>query len=315
VLFLLGDRQQALTFLQRVVSLFPEYSLAQNNLGVLLNSLGENDKALTAFKKALDAEPDNPATLYNMAGALSLSGDLTAAAEYYRKSLDLDPGNGCARHMLAASLNDITAKAPKDYVVDTFDRYSGHFDQQLVEKLCYDVPAVLAEAVRETIGSGPFANGIDLGCGTGLSGLAFRKMTQLLTGVDLSSGMLERAKEKQVYDALHQADVVSFLEQDDGIYDLFVATDVFIYIGDLLPVFQAVQKRAGKEACLAFSIETSDTGREYSLRESGRYAQSVDYVRRLAGQCCFREVHCAPCNIRKEQGRWISGHIFILRAA
>jgi predicted TPR repeat methyltransferase len=158
-----------------------------------------------------------------------------------------------------------------------------------------------------------YQHGLDLGCGTGLSGLAFRALAARLTGVDLSAKMLEKARSKNVYDTLRQDDIVAFLKGTEDTFDLFIATDVFIYLGDLVPVFTGVRERAAKPAYLAFSIERADEGRDYELRTTGRYAQSVGYIRRLAAELGFMVVTNEERNIRREQGQWIEGNIFILK--
>ena len=44
-----------------------------------------------------------------------------------------------------------------------------------------------------------------------------------------------------------------FLEQSEDTYDLAVAADVFVYIGDLAPVFEALDKRLAPGAYFVFS--------------------------------------------------------------
>lgn len=307
-----GDRQAALEHLQQAVAQAPEYAMAQNNLGVLLSSLGEFEKAISCFQKALEMEATDCATLYNLAGSLSITGKTKEAEECYQKILAIEPDNDPARHMLAALTGKTSSKAPTAYVVDTFDRYAGHFDNQLTENLQYNVPTLLREAVIETLGKGPFTHCLDLGCGTGLSGLAFRDLATKLSGVDLSPGMLARAREKAIYDKLYQDDVVGFLDTTKESYDLFIATDVFIYIGDVAPTFETVRKCAADTSYLAFSVETTKKESDYVLRPSGRYAQSDAYIARLADQYSYDILESRQCNIRKEQGEWIDGRIFIL---
>lgn len=313
-----GDRPGALDYLNRAVALAPDYAMAHNNLGVLLNSLGRLEEAIACFRKALAHDEQNCDILYNLAGALSLVGGNDEARTCYEKLLDIEPRHAAARHMLAALSGMATAKAPAAYVVDTFDRYAGHFDNQLTEQLGYRVPELLGRAVAQTMGDAPFRHCLDLGCGTGLSGLAFKDLAVQMSGVDLSPRMLAQARAKAIYDTLHQEDVVTFLERGESTFDLFVATDVFIYIGDLRPLFAALRGRAAAKACFAFSIETIDEDREgaadHLLRSSGRYAHSVAYVERLAEQGGFGVVDRKPCTIRKEQGSWLTGHLFVLRA-
>lgn len=312
-----GDRLDALDYLNRAVALAPDYSMAHNNRGVLLNSLGRIEEAIACFRKALVGDAQNCDILYNLAGALSLVGSSDEARTCYEKLLDIEPRHAAARHMLAALSGTATAKAPAAYVVDTFDRYAGHFDSQLTEQLGYRVPERLCRAVVQAMGHGPFRHCLDLGCGTGLSGLAFKGLALRLSGVDLSPRMLAQARVKEIYDSLHQEDVVTFLEREQTTFDLFVAADVFIYIGDLRPLFAAVRDRAAAKACFAFSIETIDESTEgdaeHFLRSSGRYAQSVAYVERLAEQSGFDVVDRQPCTIRKEQGCRLAGHLFVLQ--
>jgi predicted TPR repeat methyltransferase len=82
----------------------------------------------------------------------------------------------------------------------------------------------------------PVERAIDLGCGTGLVGVAFRGLCQHLVGVDLSGKMIDQATRKQVYDALHEGDVVDFLQQTDQTFDLFLSADTLIYLGYLSPL-------------------------------------------------------------------------------
>ena len=48
---------------------------------------------------------------------------------------------------------------------------------------------------------------LDLGCGTGLAGAAFRPHVDWLAGVDLSPKMIEVARAKGLYDRLAVADI------------------------------------------------------------------------------------------------------------
>ncbi|MBU0728772.1 MAG: tetratricopeptide repeat protein [Proteobacteria bacterium] len=314
-LYLQGKTEEALNYLNRAVMIAPDYPLAQNNLGVLLCALGRTSEAIDCFKQSLATNPQDSATLYNLAGALNTAGNETEAESFYQQALAADQHNAAARHMLAAISGTPTHKAPADYVVDTFDRYAAHFDYQLTEKLGYQVPGILKDALIQTIGDTRFAHGLDLGCGTGLSGLAFRGLTKTLSGVDLSERMLEKAESKNIYDKLYKDDLISFLEKTEDKFDLFIATDVFIYIGDLLRIFKTIRERAASSAYLAFSIETAGEVRDYELRSSGRYAQSADYIHRLAAECGFTVAADQEQNIRKEQGQWINGRIFILKIA
>ena len=51
---------------------------------------------------------------------------------------------------------------------------------------------------------------LDLGCGTGLMGQYLRDNAAQLIGIDLSAAMLEEARNKQIYDALVEGDIVEY---------------------------------------------------------------------------------------------------------
>ena len=82
---------------------------------------------------------------------------------------------------------------------------------------------------------------VDLGCGTGLAGSAFVDLANTLIGIDVSKAMVAQAAAKGVYDQLLVDDVVDGLAQIDGQIELFICTDVFIYVGNMEPTFAAVR--------------------------------------------------------------------------
>ena len=100
------------------------------------------------------------------------------------------------------------------YVRRLFDQYAPDFDRALVERLDYRGPELLLEAVRAVARRSVrgFGSVLDLGCGTGLAGAAFRPHRDWLVGVDLSPGMVEQARAKGLYDRLVVADISAFLD-------------------------------------------------------------------------------------------------------
>ena len=75
---------------------------------------------------------------------------------------------------------------------------------------------------------------LDLGCGTSLTGEKnSASHCTNLEGIDLSKNMLEIAKSRNVYDKLDHVDIVEYLSNAMLDFDYFIATDVFIYVGDL----------------------------------------------------------------------------------
>jgi predicted TPR repeat methyltransferase len=214
-----------------------------------------------------------------------------------QRSLDLEPDDPQAHYNLG---NALTALGRIEEATICLERATR-------------IAPTFADALKSMAGRPPaFTHALDLGCGTGLSGLPFRTMTRRLTGIDLSENMVAAARKKQVYDDLRVDGVIEFLSATAERYDLVIATDVLIYIGALDELFGLIGRRTLEDAVIVLSTEVT-TEANYVLRSSGRYAHRDSYIRRLAGESGFATCLCLPARIRKEAGLWIMGSLFILK--
>jgi predicted TPR repeat methyltransferase len=271
--------------------------------------------AIACFRKALEIAPNHAGAFYDMGNALRHQGKLAEAAACFKQAVKLDPENFSAKHLLAAVTGQTTEAAPPQYVENLFDQYSTRFERHVVDTLSYKIPGLLRRTFHTIVKNDlRFKNVIDLGCGTGLAGMEFRVIADRLSGIDISPKMIEEAKKKGVYDALVVADIIEFLNDTDETYDLFIATDVFIYCGNLERIFQSVQVTAFSGAYFLFSTE-SCTGEDYVLRPTGRYAHSQAYIQLLADEYGFVTAVCQSAGVRKEKGKWIMGDIFALKCS
>ena len=310
----MGRLDEAQAALARALAAAPDRAGAHDSLGAVLKEQGRLAEAAAAHRRAIAIDPDFAAAHYNLAATLQDMGRFDEIVALYRRCLELDPGNESARHMVAALSGETTERAPEDYVRNMFDGYAPGFERHLVEVLEYRVPALLRAAVDRLAGAAPrrFARALDMGCGTGLVGAAFRDLVGEFHGVDLAPGMVALARRRGVYDALYESDVGAFL---DGLapgappYGLVLSADLFIYIGDLAPLFAAV---AGRLAGLfVFSVESLEEGR-YALRPSGRYAHSDGYIRELASKNGFSVLSMARVILRKAQNAPMPGLVYVL---
>lgn len=309
-----GRGEEGEKYVRWALQLAPDYPLALNNLGVICSGQGRHDEALACFKRALELEPQSVNALYNIAGVHNCLNQRQEAVGRLQQLLEIRPDHAPARHMLAALSGETTDSAPRDYVVETFDAYAERFDRHLTEQLGYAVPTLLREMVQAALGEGAsLERMLDLGCGTGLAGEAFQAVAGELHGIDISPGMLAKAAAKELYGRLECADLVSWLARCEGRYDLIVAADVFVYIGRLDEVFAGLERCAAPGAVFALSIEHCETGADYILRPSGRYAHSPAYIERLAGGYGWSLVERRHQGTRREQGKWIQGDLFLLR--
>ena len=309
------DLDEAAAAYRQALAIQPDYAEALNNLGAVLKDQRRLDEAAQRCTEALAVRPDYANAHHNLAAVRHEQGDIAGAIRSYRRAMDLDPADHTARHMYLALTGQGPRVAPTDYARTLFEAYADRFERHVTEDLGYAVPRLLAALLRRVAGPAcRFSNALDMGCGTGLSGRAFRPFCDRLVGIDVAPAMIAKAGEAGVYDSLSSAEALAFLAKTDEVYELIVATDVFIYVGALEETFAAVARRLAPRGYFLFSVEKSET-EDIVLRDSGRYAHADAYLDRLAVEHDFATAATEPAGIRKERGQWIPGQNYILRKA
>lgn len=309
-----GDHGAAAESYQRAVDLDADNAHAHFLLAECLQGQRRPVKAEMSYRRALELNGGHLQAHYRFAFLLASLNRNAEAAEHLEAVLRINPDDAQARHLLAAQRGETTATAPAGYVTGLFDDFADKFDEKLVGALNYRTPEHLYEVVSQL--ASPAANSldiIDLGCGTGLCAPLFRRMARTLHGVDLAPRMIEKARERKLYDALNAGDLVDRLRVRERAWDLAIATDVFIYVGDLQATFAACLSALKPEGLFAFSIESGDDGDTFVLRPTGRYAHSIGYIRSLAKTVGFQEVGHRFTLLRRESGKDVPGHLFLLR--
>ena len=295
------------------LALDPRHAEAHNNLGATLQLMQRAQAAQASYRRAIAAKPGLSQPYLNLGRLLQELGKTGEAEACYAQALaqGLDPG--VFQHLLDAAQGAGTAQAPPAYVRATFDSFAQQFDRHLVDTLDYHIPEMLSSAVREL--SPPAQMDIlDLGCGTGLCGACLRDLARRMVGVDLAPKMLELARGRGCYQELAQAEIGQYLpSQARSSFDLVVAADVLIYIGDIGQLMREVARVLRPGAWFAFSIEQpSQACDSYRLEHSGRYAQSLAYVRKLAHEHALSERSCRDVAIRKHGAQALPGQLLVL---
>jgi predicted TPR repeat methyltransferase len=309
----LGKLDEAMKSLEKATELAPHYGDAWFNLGDAYYCKGDLQKAVAAFQRCTRLIPDFVEAHFNLSIAQHDLKLLPDAIKSLERTIELDPEHTAAQHMLAALTGETPDSAPQQFVTKLFDQYSDRFETDLVNRLEYRIPTRLRELLSEYLQAETrLERVVDLGCGTGLSGQAFSDITDYLAGIDISQKMLEEARKKEIYDDLILGELCEQLQQLPGLYNLFIAADVMVYIGNLETLFTAVSSKAQPEAYFIFSVESQQV-QDFSLQPSGRYGHASAYISRLAAAYNFKVVAQENADIRKEGDAWIPGEIFILQ--
>ncbi len=306
-----GDVEGAIVSFSEVLRLDPISIDTLYNLAGCYRETDRHQTAVQTYLKVLSLEPEHKSATNNLAYMYHYLGENEKAAHYYTKVLEYNPDHQAARHMLTALSGSGAESAPESYIAGVFDDYSTKYEQSLVTELKYTVPEQL-RSTFDTLNQGRhFEHGLDLGCGTGLSGQPFVDIVGRFDGIDLSENMLQLAEEKDIYHTLHQDNIISFLNKTTDIFDFYIAADVFGYVGDLQEVFALLRERAGQTGLFCFSTEKLEDG-EYTLRQTGRFAHSVKYIEHLAAATGWMLLNRQDQPIRKERDSWIEGSLWFL---
>ncbi|NVP54895.1 class I SAM-dependent DNA methyltransferase [Mycoplana rhizolycopersici] len=284
---------------------------------------GDFSGAGELMEQALEISPGWAAGWFRLAEYAEKAGSVPTAATALRRVLELAPEDpfGAGLRLAVLGAAEVPATPPTRYVEQLFDDYAQRFDAALVEKLEYSVPQKLAALVADGISSERFVHVTDLGCGTGLFGERIRARAGFLEGFDLSANMLAKAREKQVYDRLAQADL-SLPPPECGVFatglapgrtDLASAADVLMYLGELAPVFEIAFALIAPGGHFAFSVEDAASNETYVLRTSLRYAHGKAYVRRRADEAGFDLLQSRQTVIRMDAGAPVTGRLYLAR--
>src|ERR1700733_11518801 len=271
-----GDLAGAADILAQTVELAPAFATAWFALGAIRDQLGDRSGAVAAFEQACDAD----------------------AEDYH----------GARLQLARLGAGETTPAMTQAYVRRLFDQYAVRYDAALTERLAYRGTATLRDAVEAVTRAAAqpmrFGSMLDLGCGTGLAGAAFRPFVDWLVGVDLSPAMVAQAAAKGLYDRLTTADLTAFLMDEAANaakYNLVLAADVFVYVNDLRPIMTAIAGVLAADGVAAFTVETH-SGSGAKLLPTLRYAHGAAHVRGSVKNAGLALAHLAEAVVRTEKG-------------
>lgn len=320
-----GLQKEALACFRRALALKPDSAEAYNNLGLTFTAQHRPNEAIECYRRALMLNPDYADACGNQGDVFLRWGQFDKALECYREQLRLEPDNASVRHQVESLSGTHTERAPNQYVQQLFDRQANFFDSFLQQELKYDIPREMAALITHHLNPAS-ANWkvLDLGCGTGLGGLAIAPFASHLTGVDLSGNMLEKARARNLYQRLEQSDLLGMMQgEPDGSYDAVIATDVLVYFGKLDEVVAEIRRLLRPGGIFIFSVEAMTPAQgeaqeslpPYRLENTARYTHSSAYLTQLTQEHGFPQVVINATTIRQERGEPVAGYLAMLGTA
>ena len=312
-----GDTDAALAQARDAVSLNPDVAVAVLALGEALLAAEALPTAIAELQRALRLDPNLVRARERIAAAWLRAGEADKALENLR-SLENPP----AEMMAACEAIKAAPRCNAGYVRHLFDQFSVDYDQRMIGQLAYAAPQILFDLAalvmpgRVGASGGPIASAygratikkelavLDLGCGTGLAGAVFKPLASRLDGVDLSPAMIEKARSRNIYDRLEVADLETFAP---GLaYDLILAADTLVYLGDLKPVFEAAHAWLRADGYFLFTVEKAQ-GDEFELGPKRRWRHSENYLRGMAERAGFGVAGLVAAAPRHEANRPVEG--------
>ena len=291
-------------------------TLTADELTALAEHLWETnriDAGLACAKRATELQPDHPGAWQTVGRISQVLRRRQDAAHAFGRYLELRPNDAAIRHQLIGLRDESPPeRASDDCVLQTFRDFSSHYDSKMREVLAYQAPERLEEIIQSKMGDAAALDILDLGCGTGLAGVVLKPRAARLTGIDLSPEMIERARERGIYDRLEVAEINNWLAAAQAGFDLIAACDTLVYFGDLTQAAKLAAAALKPGGCFAFTVERSETS-PHMLTDSGRFAHHPDHIRAVAESAGLETAGIQEGFLRMEGGREVIGLIVLLR--
>ena len=300
-----NDPAGAVKAARDTVSLYPGAALAALALGKALLASNLLAAAIGEFQRAQRIDRGLTEPQFLLGVAWLEAGEAEKALEAFA---ELEPGAHphLAARIAEAELLRAQPRANAHYVRHLFDQFSSDYDARMLGPLRYAGHAILRQLADLVLPVKENLAILDLGCGTGLSGAAFHDMAARLDGIDLSPAMIVKARERDLYNHLAVADIESALMDDGPAYDLLLAADTLVYLGDLVPVFAETARRLKPDGYFLFTVEKSEF-ETFELGPKRRWRHSETYLRVQAARAGFDIAGLIACTPRSEANQPVDG--------
>lgn len=330
-LSLAGRHQEALDALSEASFLDGQSAEVLLALGAARLAAEDTARAIADFERVLrvatdDGERDSGLRAeahFRLGETWALLDERERAARHFRSAQAEDPADrrGAGIRLAELEAQPAPARASAAYVRALFDGYAPRYEGHMVETLAYRGPELLraaSEAAEGFAAAAPY-DAIDLGCGTGLSGKVFAPFCRSLLGVDLSPRMCAAAEASGFYSDVVTGDIIPALNTASRPFGLAIACDTLIYLGDLDPLFGAVERSVLPNGWFVFSTEKSDgksdeaAARGFEIGPSRRFRHTETYIRERTSAHGFDVVSFGSCVLRMEKRQPVESFVCVLR--
>jgi predicted TPR repeat methyltransferase len=299
-----GDLARALAAARETALLYPGIAAAALGLGKALLTAEQLPTAIAEFQRTLRLDPNLDEARLLLGSAWLAAGEADKALEAFA---ELPPETaGLAEKIAQAEAMRARPRSDAFYVRHLFDQFSADYDARMLSQLAYRAPQILRALAEMVMPGREGLTVLDLGCGTGLSGAAFKDLAARLDGIDLSPAMIEKARSRGIYDSLAVADIESAPALAADCYDLVLAADTLVYLGDLRATMQGVVRALKADGFFLFTVEKKE-GEGFELGPKRRWRHSESHVRGLARANGLEVAGLLACSPRTEGGTPVEG--------
>jgi predicted TPR repeat methyltransferase len=289
--------------------------LSAAELSTLTKRLKEAGKVQPAYlcgKRTVELKPDDWDAWYNLGDIAQCVGKREEARDAYQKYFDANPEDGEIEHLLIALRDDAAPPRASNHAIEhIYKNFAASYESRMLDDLKYAGPQRMQEAVQAVIGDRRDLRILDLGCGSGLAGMAIKPRAAELVGVDLSPEMLELARARNIYDRLEVSEITQWLAGGETPFDMIMSCDCLIYFGDLGEIVRGTARRLKPGGIFAMSMERG-TRPSFHLTDTGRYTHHPDHVREAAAAAGLTVAHISEAFLRMEYGEEVIGLFAVL---
>ena len=161
---------------------------------------------------------------------------------------------------------------------ERYDQWAAEYDQDLEQEYAWNAPDNAARVLAALVP--PNAAVLDAGAGTGLAGqrLAAAGFTNL-AAMDISQGMLDEARRKNVYNSFHQMVMGETLGFDTASFDAVISVGVFTLGHAPVHSFDELARITKPGGYIVFSLRTDMVAEGYQayfnhLESAGKWQKA-----------------------------------------